>query len=53
MESPPADLEKRVFVAIAAGRGIVMLSRLHPELSPEDPELVHHAARLVLGYLQD
>lgn len=44
-------LRHRVFVAVAAGRGLVMMSRLFPELSPSDDELVEHMFRTLMVHL--
>lgn len=52
MDSPPADLEDRVFMVFAAGRGIVMLSRLYPDAAPNDRDLVRHMARVTLMYMR-
>lgn len=49
---PPPDLRDRVFVAFAAGRGLVMMSRLLPELAPADEVLVAQMARGAMTYLQ-
>lgn len=49
--SPPADLQERVFVAFAAARGLVMMSRLLPDLAPTDDVLVDRMVRGTLAYL--
>ncbi len=48
----PKDLRDRVFVAFAAGRGLVMMSRLLPDLAPSDEVLVAQMARGAMTYLQ-
>lgn len=52
LDTVPPDLEERVFVAFSAGRGLVMISRLIPELAPDDQALIAHmvrVARAVVG----
>ncbi|MBL8612550.1 MAG: TetR/AcrR family transcriptional regulator [Myxococcales bacterium] len=51
LEVPPPDLRQRVFVAFAAGRGVVMLSRAMPELTPDEETLVRHLTRGVRAIL--
>lgn len=52
LSAPPPDLKSRVFVAFAAGRGVVMVSRLIPELAPPDEVLIEHMVRGTRVYLQ-
>jgi hypothetical protein len=47
----PADLAARVFVAVAAARGLVMLSRLLPAQAPDDEALVGHMVRVTCAAL--
>jgi AcrR family transcriptional regulator len=51
IEPAPPDLRERVFAAFAAGRGMVMMSRLMPNLAPSDEALVQHMARGAMAYL--
>lgn len=50
--APPPELAGRVFAAIAAARGMVMLSRIMPEVAPPDEELVTMMVRGTLAYLE-
>ncbi|MCA9177068.1 MAG: TetR/AcrR family transcriptional regulator [Planctomycetales bacterium] len=48
---PPPDLAERVFAAFAAGRGLVMVSRVLPDLAPDDEALVKHMVNIALACL--
>ena len=52
LETPPPDLSARVFVAFAAARGIVMVSRILPDLAPDDETLARHMTSMVLRCLE-
>lgn len=49
MPSPPADLATRVFIAFAAGRGMMIISSMMPGLAPEDDVLFEHVWRTTLS----
>lgn len=49
--NPPSDLQHRVFTALAAGRGMVMMSRLYPEQAPSEDVLVEQMIRGAKAYL--
>lgn len=51
LDPPPADLRDRVFVAFAAGRGIVMISRVLSDIAPHDEALIQHMVTGALAYL--
>ena len=51
LTSPPADLRERIFVAFAAARGLVSVSRMMPEDAPPEPQLIQHMVRGVTAYL--
>jgi len=51
LDPPPADLRDRVFVAFAAGRGIVMVSRVLSDIAPDDEALIRHMVTGALAYL--
>lgn len=53
LDRPPENLAERVFIAFAAGRGMVMMSRLMPEAAPPDDVLIRHMVRATLLHLRD
>ncbi len=46
------EARDRAFAAVAAGRGVVMISRLFPKLSPSDDALVEHMFRTLMVHLR-
>jgi len=51
LDPVPPDLEHRVFVAFAAARGVVMVSRAMPAIAPPDEVLVRLVVRSALAVL--
>lgn len=48
----PLDLRERVFVAFAAARGVVMVSRLMPDSAPTDEALIRQRVRMTRALLE-
>lgn len=49
--SPPDNLAERVFVAFSAGRGLVAMSMVFPDLAPSSEALIDHMTRGTLCFL--
>lgn len=53
LDPVPRDLEHRVFVAFAASRGVVMVSRVMPQIAPPDEVMIRLMVQSVLACLRD
>ncbi len=51
LEHPPPDLAERVFVAFAAGRGLVLVSMVMPQHAPGHEALIDHMTRGTMCHL--
>lgn len=47
----PADLDARVFVAFSAARGVMVMSKIHPSLAPDEATLLERMVDGSMAYL--
>ncbi|MEZ4404193.1 MAG: TetR/AcrR family transcriptional regulator [Kofleriaceae bacterium] len=53
LPTAPPDLTERVFAAIAAVRGIIVMAMLHPAWAPDDERLIELAVAATRPFLDD